>query len=191
MIFKLNGKKVAYYPIPKCGCTSVKAMIFYTNYGRLPNDKENVHINYPTIEGFIRQDLADYRFCLVRDPVERFISGYSNRVLHHGDIPFVEFDDFVNNFPKFYEVPAIRHHFRPQVDFIGRVPRYYTNIFMVHEMKKVSDFLSQIAGRPIPTPHRQTGGASMKPTPTKKQIENIEKIYMHDYKFLKEVHRAR
>lgn len=191
MLFHINKKSVVYNPIPKCGCTSVKSMIYYILNDKIPDDQEDVHRSYPTRENFIKNDLVDYKFCVVRDPVERFISGYSNRILHHKDIPFVEFDYFVKNFYNFFhKSPKIRHHFRPQIDFIGKDNNYYTKIFWVHQMREVSDFLSEISKKDIPIFHKQTGGSNMKPVPTNNQIEHIRKFYKSDYEFLRKINNA-
>ncbi len=48
---------------------------------------------------------ADYRFCVVRDPVDRFVSGFTNRILWHKSLTGVDITitDFINNFDSFYE----------------------------------------------------------------------------------------
>lgn len=183
MIIKVKDKTIIYHATPKCGCSSVKNMLFFMKNKTSKLNFESAHVWFPS-HLFKNKHHCDFRFCVVRGPVERFISGYSNRIIYHRDIPPVKFDKFVNNFFKFYKNEKIKHHFRPQVDYIGHDPLYYTNIFWVHEMQKVSDFLSDISGIEVPVLHKQTGGRDKKPAPTEEQIKFIKDFYKKDYEFL-------
>ena len=185
MNFQAQNKTIQYCPTPKCGCTSTKIMI-YKALGGTISDEEDIHLRFPT-PTFTRR-AAHIKFCIIRDPVERFLSAYSNKVVHHGIIPFVEFDDFIDNFQKYYNGhKGINHHFRPQVVFIGRFPNYHNRILSLSQMPSVSEFLSEIIGKPVKLEKRQTGGNNRKPVPTKKQIDFIESLYKDDYRFFKEM----
>ena len=116
------------------------------------------------------------------------MSAYSNRVCRHYDIKFVEFDEFIDGFcNKYYESnKSIYHHFQPQVDFIGRNPDYYDRIFSLDEMPLVSEFLSEIMGKPIKLEKLQVGHIN-KPIPTETQIGFIKSLYEDDYTFLEQI----
>ena len=44
----------------------------------------------------------EVRFCIVRDPVERFISGYANRVCKESIMSNVSISDFINNIDYYF-----------------------------------------------------------------------------------------
>jgi len=185
MIFKARNKIVQYCPTPKCGCTSTKVMIRKGIEGII-DYQNNIHARFST-KTFKAVD-ADIKFCIVRDPVSRFLSCYTNRICRHHDIEFVELDEFINNFhDKYYRLDKnMHHHFRPQVDFIGHCPSYYNKVFYLHEMSLVSQFLSEIMGKPIKLEKLNPVQAE-KPIPTESQIDFIKSFYEDDYKFLDKI----
>ncbi|NES02283.1 MAG: sulfotransferase family protein [Okeania sp. SIO2F4] len=112
-IIKLKRFKIAYFPIPKCACTSLKLLCYYLEgKHKFPIKKIKLQrkfkflfypkfIFHPKIVtendvhdfwGYQREEinpylLAEYfKFTVVRDPVKRFISAYKNRILFHQDI---------------------------------------------------------------------------------------------------------
>lgn len=188
MIFKAKNKLIQYCPTPKCGCTSTKVMIHKGIKGTIDYE-DRIHNRVRTLP-FEEKKIADIKFCIVRDPVDRFISSYTNRVCRHNDIEFVGLSKFID---KFYDVyyrldKNMHHHFRPQVDFIGHKPSYYDRIFFLHEMPSVCEFLIELIGEPIELEKLQVVGAE-KPTPTESQIDFIRSFYEDDYKFLEQIER--
>ena len=186
MIFKAGNKTIQYCPTPKCGCTSIKVMIRKGVEGVIDYEYK-VHDKFPT-KPFVEVE-ADIKFCIVRDPVDRFLSAYLNRIVHYGDMPLVDLDEFINNFyEKYYRFDNnIHHHFRPQVDFIGHSPSYYSRIFFFNEMPSVPEFLSEIIGKSIESEHKQRTKGGKKPIPTESQINSIKSFYEDDYKFLEKI----
>ena len=185
-IININDTIVSYHPTPKCACSTVKSILNYCLTEQDPEDFEDLHKIFITTS-FIPFSKADLRICVVRDPVERFVSGYSNRVAHHKDIPYVEFDKFLENFNEFYKEPMIAHHFAKQIDFIGTDPDYYTHIFWTHEVDQLSSMLAELSGIQIPAFRKQTGGSNQKPELTEQQIDKIKQLYLEDYNFIKKM----
>ena len=182
MIFKIKNNTCHYYPTPKCGCTSTKIMIWKALGGKI-NNEEEIHVKFPTKTFF--KIPSSVKFAIVRDPVERFVSAYSNKIIHHKVIPYIEFEQFIKNFDNYYNNNVhIHHHFRPQIDFIGTQPEYFNKIFYLNEMGKVALFLSNLFNKEIEIERRQTGGTNSKPIPTEKQIQFIKNLYKNDYEFL-------
>jgi hypothetical protein len=192
MLFTVNGVSLAYHATPKCGCTSVKAMILESLGETVAGSEDEAILEIHKSIGSppFRKFKADFRFCVVRDPVERFVSGYSNRVLHFGDTPEVDFDEFVEKFSYYYrKFPRIKHHFLPQIFFIGKRPEYFTNIFWISEMEEVREFLSSISKKEIGLGPRQSGGSDRKPVPNEEQIQFIRDFYKQDLIFLEKMRR--
>lgn len=192
VVFSFPGGTLAYHPVPKNGCTSVKTILAealgvtgrYVYAGDVPNykqapetpgDKSNIHAFLRT-EKFCRR-WGDYRICVVRDPVERLVSAYSNRVLFHRDMD-ISLEDLLADPPKYW---AVNDHFKPQCYFLGTDPSYYTHIFRVSQIGEITDMISSLAGRAIVPVRKQTGGADMKPELTDKQIALVKRAYEEDY----------
>lgn len=187
-IYEKNSKSFVYHPAPKCGCSTMKEVILRANGidGRWKPAQEFPHRFIPCVK--FNEVKADVKMCVVRDPIERFISGYSNRVLFHKDIKPIEFNKFVDNFEYFYKkVPIFRHHFTPQTWFVGKDPKYYTNIFFVNEMSDAIDFVSDFFEVEPVYVRNQTGGSNLKPIPNEKQKEFIRDFYKEDYRFLRKM----
>lgn len=99
----LKEKKLAYVPVPKNACTTLKTFLYKFQNKRDFQDfqaghkKFYIHDVYFTWEykywkfndPFSEINNSDvFIFAIVRDPLSRFISSYKNRVLFHNDIGF-------------------------------------------------------------------------------------------------------
>jgi len=188
VIFNIKKRTICYNASPKVACTTMKATLLELSGHKRTKNPEWPHVP-PYITSSFRRESADFKFCLVRDPVERFVSGYSNKVLHHKAIPFVEFEDFINNFDYLYgRYGVIRHHFLPQIHFIGNDPDYYDEIYNIKNidslLKKLKSFLNIES---IKSYKLQTGGSDKKPVPTPEQTQWIKDRYKKDYEFLEKL----
>lgn len=129
-----------------------------------------------------------YTICIVRDPIKRFISAYTNRVLFHENLKDKpDFNTFVNNFEHYYNTNGnIKTHFQPQVDFIGKDESQYTHIFNTADFEKVFTFFEKVYRHPFPRFKLQSGGAEYKKDIklTNKHKNFIKDFYIEDYQFL-------
>ncbi|MDA7424400.1 sulfotransferase family 2 domain-containing protein [Thalassococcus lentus] len=90
----MDAHKLAYMALPKAGCSSVKEALARLDPAVTvpPDDKITKltwHEIYPTIRFRPHrfEQFTDYwRFCVVRDPVKRLLSCYTNRVLQFRDV---------------------------------------------------------------------------------------------------------
>lgn len=126
---------------------------------------------------------ADYRFCVVRDPVERFISGYTNRVLWHNEGGLnISVAEFIERFDSICaENRNYKLHFTPQVRFYGEDPSIFTHIFNIRQMSQVKVLIEERSGQQLPDLHMQQNGGKEKPVLTKDQINWVKKRYEEDY----------
>ena len=159
----IHPLKIAYQETPKVGSTSLVDWLYklLSELGHTPVIK-NVHKRTwleTRQRGIIgKQSLDNFKcpegyftFCLVRDPVERIVSVYNNRIMHHKKLglprretqnamntglavrPTINY--FINNLEKYQSaVPDIRWHSLPQSHFLGQDITIYNKVFKLDEM---------------------------------------------------------
>lgn len=200
---------ICYYPAPKVANTSVKHAMYWLKEGRsfeaakIPGGGfKHIHKVYKT-PLFDEVDNASYenllKFTIVRDPIDRLVSVWRNRVMHHrelsvdrlkkvnnteGLVASPDLNTFVENIEGYRMIsPSIRTHSNPLVDFLGTSPDFFHLIFDIRNLSNLQKFLSLASGKEVQIPHEQTGGppanrSNLKP-------ENIDKIkifYEKDYR---------
>ena len=199
-INKKNQKKLAYYPCPKNANTSTK-LFFLKHLGletkfifigdKIPLYKqknsdfkglENLINFLPTKQPFAKIE-ADYKCCLVRDPLERFLSAFNNRILFHKDIAFM--DHSIDKILEKLENNLFENkHFLPQNYFLGNNLNYFSFYADVKNNKlfveKVNDFFEKT----VEFPRLQVGGNKNNIKLKKYQINRLKKIYENDYRLL-------
>lgn len=156
-------KKLAYYSIPKVGKTTMKRVMdrisqpdgHYHNHG----DKR-----FSLLLRWHGRNCT--RFTIVRDPIERLISAYADRVADRDDIrrsaisvflckllglnPHPSLDEFARNLHKYYLInDRIYRHVIPQIRYIGKDPQFFDRIFSIRQMDKVLEYLSGITGKEL------------------------------------------
>lgn len=184
--------KLAYYPIPKVACTSLKHVIFKINNeidykevnfankkkatgaDRPRRNRCQIHSIYRTetfsLEAY--EALGDYRkIAVVRDPMTRIISAYSNRVLskavlkkprtrrqlEEAGLPLQpSLDEFVSDITAYRNASsAIRSHTRPFRSFLGDDLGRFDRIFRLSDMPELEAFLSREVGQEVTVPQEQ------------------------------------
>ena len=220
---KISGTDLAYFSVPKNACTSIKAGILAHNdpgmmaklaafrdlpleqrppAGVLPNGKpvRHVHDLYPTVPFKPRLVLSLYRyrwFCVIRDPIRRFLSGYTNRIEHNDDLKHTDpavlkaaglsrtpdLEEFIARLEQYCAINlSIRHHFQPTIDFLGTRPQRYDRVFGMQELDEISRYCAA-AGAHIALPHLQTGGAKLKTDVLTAPMQTrLKAFYAADYR---------
>jgi len=200
-----------YAPVPKIACTSLKLMFFEAENGfpfrRYTANGRNMHIHavYPSSlsDKIPHKSIQDFhRVTLVRDPVQRFLSAYSNRVIHFKELSPAkagpklekmgleynpELDLFINKFAEYQNASAsILHHSQPMVDFLGKDAAYYSKIYPMNEIDQFVTDMSERMGVELSIGRHQTGGPKLnKKDLTKSQSRKIEAFYKDDYRVFK------
>lgn len=220
MPIAINGTNLVYFPIPKLACTSVKIALLRHNQPEtaktlllyLPDGTfaprvhhagrtRSIHHVYPSAEWQPRWHLEKLRkqqwVCLVRDPLQRFLSAYGNRVVFHDDIarrnaddarqagldPRPDLETFADRLEDYCRVsPSIRHHTKPMWRYLGPLPWAYTRIFSLRQIPELEAFCAD-AGAMIQIPHEQTGGPKcrVEDLPSKAR-RKLERYYALDYR---------
>lgn len=207
MTVSLPHYKLTYFPVPKVACTSIKQMFYHIREGKpfvrqkVDGKMVTVHDLYPTrsFANVAQNDIADHvRLTVVRDPRQRFLSCYSNRVLFHGELnaphispemqkagalPRPTLAQFIDRLDIYREASAsIRHHCDPLTMFLGRDPSYFTRIFSIKQMDLFTKRVQKITDSTIVPGHSQTGGKKLFVRDlTQAQRQKLRKFYEEDY----------
>lgn len=205
----LREHKIFYGSAPKVACTSIKRTFFYIENGfafrrfATNGKKWNIHTLYKPqpLSRQLKEEIDGYfRLAFVRDPVQRFLSAYSNRVLHHGNMqsefkartqlqaaglptkPDIHL--FIEKFDTFTAASqAVHHHTRPLVYFLGKDPKYFHKLFKLSEMPEFEKLIYERTGVEVTVPRLQTGGPKIsRDELSKHEIRKIERLYSMDYK---------
>lgn len=194
----IHPLKIAFQGVPKVGTTSLftwfHTLLFNRDY-EPQNDKwihgffqsqQNDIIEHCEINEFKKAD-GYLTFCLTRDPVKRFLSAYSNRVLFHNELDLIQplgkraikegllarpqLDFLIDHLDEYTGAKgSIHHHMRPMLDFLGQDLSVYDHIFDINKMSVLQDTLIQhwknlnlsLDYRNIPDiPRKQTGGKKL------------------------------
>ncbi|MCR8547322.1 sulfotransferase family protein [Salipiger sp. P9] len=172
MVIAIDAHKIAYMALPKAGCSTVKAALAQVDpTAELPPEAERDvmtwHALYPT-KRFRphrwEQYEAYWRFCVVRDPLKRLLSVYTNRVvafrdLHNCrkilrgrvDLPMdPDPDFFFQNLRAYLEASsAIKHHILPAWLFLGPDLRRYDRIYRTAELPQFGEDLARRTGQEV------------------------------------------
>ena len=195
-----EGKTLVFYPCPKNGNSSVKLFIakhlgvdsnFLFLSDKIPQvdqkdedfmGKKNLIRFLPSKQRF-HKVIADYKCCIIRNPVERFVSAYKNRILFHKDKQFQNhnIDQILNKLEKnLFE----NKHFLPQSYFLGNNLNYYDFYCDLKNIKIFEKKVNEFFGNTIEFPKIQTGGNKISINLDNNQLQRIKAIYSKDYVFL-------
>lgn len=198
---------VAYFPVPKIACTSLKKLFYYieneTEFRDSVRNGATFHIHnfYQTLDfEWSKNAKADkcWRIAVVRDPIERLLSAYSNRVIHHKELSSAYISDansrngvaydpdletFIERFDIYREHShSIRHHTNPMINFLGTEKGYFNSIFNLKSLNSLVQELEVKTGRSLVLPHEQRGGPKIKKESlSSNAIEKLKYFYRHDY----------
>lgn len=183
MPYLMPAQRMAFFFSPKSGGTSLRAFLFHVENGFPFRDYTmqgarsdlGVLVRNNRFGRINHHDLVDFRrFALIRDPVQRFLSGYANRVLHfrelsieaagqellrHGLAPDPDLGTFVEHFVDYLQCSApVSRHFLRQQRFIGRNKGYFERIFRLEALDELVQFVNAECKTNAKMPHLQTGG---------------------------------
>ncbi|MFT5451882.1 MAG: hypothetical protein ACI9N9_001368 [Enterobacterales bacterium] len=150
--------------LPKCGSTSVLRMLYELENG-VPFDREfdgRIH-RWAKTKKLAPMSNVKRRIIIIRDPVKRFLSAYSNRVIDKKQLSkmYVEekaplvfpeirhfnptITQFIDEFEVYNKVSIIRHHTAPICDFIKPWSLdYFTDVIPMERISMIEDVMSDI-----------------------------------------------
>lgn len=205
--------KIAFVAVPKTACSSFKHLFFQLENRRpfktfrANNRAYNVHTIYPSRyfeKNYRFSEFDDYfKFLIVRDPVKRLLSSYSNRVVHYKNLakwalgpeaikagarPDPGLVEFVDKLDLYREHSGnIRHHTDPVSAFSGPDLSRFDAVYPIEQLDRCAAKLSEIIGQQIAIPHEQSGGPklSLDDLPDA-QLRKVVAFYRDDYALLSE-----
>ena len=200
---------IGYLPLPKVANTTIKHAMF-----ELENEifHDSNTFSYQHIHNYYRDKKtsindANFRFVVIRDPIKRFLSAFSNRVIHHcelsevavrsvsGNQPYLKiklenfpFDPdlggFIKNLKIYQRIPSIHLHTCPQSSLIHDI-EIFSKVYKIEELADLEKDLSDISQKPIRFRHSQSGGPKIDVACLDfEQLEKLRIYYQEDYRIL-------
>ena len=201
---KNTKRKLVYYPVAKNANSSAKLFLlkhikaddkFFFLSDKVPEyllktekkykdlDWKYNLVNFlPNYNPFSKIDV-DEKCCIVRDPIERFISSYKNRILFHKDSGFRNhnIDEIIE---KLENNMFENKHFLPQTYWLGNNLKFFIIVANVKNLKSFVDGVNNFFQNKIEFPKIQTGGNKVRIKLYQNQIKKLKKIYLSDYELI-------
>lgn len=210
-VITMDNPAVAYFPISKCACSTIKAWLMSIDYTRraAPGLHQSLAVdsdphNYWGYDAEL--DIGKYqhheKFTVVRDPLERFISFYSNFLdrisrgwFREGNscAAYINLTTDINDFVDYFCTQPIHHyyilqHTMPQHTSLREVFPALDGIFTMGELGKVKEFLEDTFEMALPALRHNASDIKHKSTPAVElnstSVEKLMRYYAEDYKFL-------
>lgn len=189
--YELVKNKIAYAWAPKCGSRSILGYGCEINSDQRLSLEEvkKINVNVKSIKMCTRIDIKSFpiRFCVVRDPVERFLSAYMNKIFSTrdeyitGPISIEEILDTIDD-PKYeMKYKIFLAHLVPQVFYYEEIPEKFTHIFNMRQFLQIKELLEGESGIKLFEFWRNKSNEEAKPKLSSSQIEFISKRYKKDY----------
>jgi len=193
-----NNHKLAFFPMPKVACTSISYLLYEIINGT-SHESGNIHSYFKAGSAELNLDrYADYfKFVVVRDPVERFISGFRNRVLYHQEIDVIappsessaiaqDINAFALNIrAQITDAKSSMIHFETQRQRLGEDLGIFDHVSTIKEIPELVQELSKRTGRKLTMGHYQTGGPKLGLEDiSDKALDHLIEFYQPDYDLL-------
>ncbi len=203
MVALCLAPRLAYFPVPKNACTSIKLALFEIDHGYDIHDKVGPDPENRFVHVVLRSDAfwegvafsippGFLKVTVVRDPIQRFVSGYRNRIVHLGEAREAgpglprqpDIDTFIRLLPEYMRTtPMIAHHFAPQVGYVGHDLGWYDRVFSVSRLSEMETFLSERTGRTITLGRSQDSGPRISADDLSPAArDTLRQYYAEDYR---------
>ena len=207
---KKDGTNLVFYPVPKNANSSFKKlfvelleidekfiflddevpMVKKDQYYKNRDSKNWLWSFLPPKPKFIElpDSLNIIKLAVVRDPVDRFLSAYNNRILWHQDNDFqnLSIKGVISNLK---QKNFSNLHFLPQTFFLGNNPDYFTKISIMPFIDGITNEICNFFEKKISLKQIQTNHG-LNPVSKEKledYIDDLKMIYKEDYKFIESI----
>ena len=192
-----NGKKLAYYNIPKCGKTTVKSILKdLKNQGG--SYKSHTPLFYSPLKDF--QSREALRFTVVREPVARFISSYNNRIADRDDFqssivsrnlvkpfklnPSPSLEEFALNIHTYGLLnDRVFRHVINQHRFTGKNIEKFDRIYNLSQINDLVDYMNdlfniELQAKTLNSSSKQSSKVDL----SSEALSRVQEYYEMDYK---------
>ena len=145
-----------------------------------------------TVSAWISRENRDYTdplpdgkrlFCILRDPVERFESGYNWLKTYRDEVKGTEINQFVRDLHHLINTAHnIKYHLFPQIYFTGHDPARFEKIFHINRLDECHEWLESQLHLNKPMDHRNPG--KYEPQLTEKSKAYLKEVFSCDYQFM-------
>lgn len=203
-----DDERVGYCFFPKVACTTIKRALYELENGvKFSRELVGCHVHkYTSKRKVAIIDQCERRFVVIRDPIKRFLSAYSNRVTFHNElsenalrkflennknikIPFYNptLDQFIEHFDVYYKVETIFHHARPMVEFLdGENLSFFSDVYKMEDLHAFEVELCNVFGKSVSFDRTQTGGVKFTLKELSEvQVQRLLSFYQRDYELLR------
>lgn len=210
MAVAIEPHKIVYAALPKAACSSVKAALATLD----PNvdisldavvaDNSYIHTVYKTLKfrpiRWAQFGDGWYRFTVVRDPLKRLLSVYTDRVqgrqelknsrrLKKQSVLSVDPDPdfFFQNLQAYMaSVSVIHHHAVGARTYIGDdIKANYDRVYKVSELPELAEKLSDISGQTVTIPKANSSKVSLEfESLNSKTQDHLKEYLAQEYTFL-------
>lgn len=211
MVMVSATHKLAFFPVPKVACTTLKRVIYRVENGHAfrmdKHDGKTIQLCYPTAD-FAQHQLDalqdHWKFAVVRDPAKRIISAYTNKIrawsvrfskaLEQGNrrdalrADGIEaeptLDAFLLNLAAYRRHFApVRHHTDAHTVFLGNDLSAFDKVFRIEEMEDLRAELSRRLGHDVKFPKANPSTSRAEPQ-TQAARDALMEFVAPDYAFL-------
>lgn len=201
-----KSNKLLFAPIPKCASSSVKSFILKhtKNLDTINPHKfyENPFFNTRDIDH--NQYNYYYKFTIIRDPIERFLSYYNKNIMQENSLvnnasannrymfgldtkPEINF--LVENFHRYaFVFNDFRHHTLPQSAYLNELLDYLDDVFTLDDLnilnKKLSKKLGVVSQQMPQLMKSNKTIENLYPYISHKTLEKLFRLYEKDYNLL-------
>ncbi|CAK6702030.1 sulfotransferase family 2 domain-containing protein [Synechococcus sp. CBW1107] len=176
--------KVIYHPAPKNAGSSMRQHLFRIDNGRFYEPmvmhglRFELYMIYgkPTCFEPVAELKGFERMTVVRDPISRFLSAYTNKVLdphwrnpknaQHCELLGLPLEPgletFIENLNAYQDIPAIAHHIRGQRFYLGDDLSYYDKVFRFEELDSAIEWINARAGLVLEFPRLKADGPKLR-----------------------------
>ncbi len=207
-IFKKNIS-IGYRYIPKTATTSIKHALYELRTGKKFSSQGKGH----HIHNFFRSfnpniDDAKFKFIVLRDPIKRFLSAYSNRVTHHKELSenilkkskngrkllensTIPIDPNLHEFLEFFAyyktIRQINHHTKPVTCFVETDLSFFDKVYKIENTQDLENDISLEYNTKFILARKQTGGKKFSLSDIKKsELDFLLDYYAEDYELMKD-----
>jgi len=180
---RCDALDATFAPVPKVASTSLFALFHQLDHpAQAPQTQPRLlHSMYGKQRSYRLSDPKHgFTFLVLRDPVERLCSAYSDRVcrlrtLHDPETDHERLDQqrlsrepdvatFVDRLDDYRRVSGdVHHHTKAQSWFVRRPAAAFDRVYTFDQLHRLRDDLSERAGTELRLPHEQTGGPRITP----------------------------